>query len=104
MTDMRGKFHVVADDESGNIKINGKYRMREDMVRLSNGSADVRYRAEYPSWTAKVRIRYNSRWITAAQLANLLNMAGFSCGIGEWRPEKSASGCWGMYQVVDKNK
>lgn len=101
MTDTRGKFHVKADEEStGLIKIKGKPEMRDDMVRLATGVADIRFRACYMNWTAEITILYNATFISQDQLANLLNTAGFSCGIGEWRPEKSNSGSFGLFKVV----
>lgn len=102
MTDTRGKFHVLADDDvCGLVEIKGKYKMRDDMVRLATGVADVRFRAEYQvGWTAAVTILYNATWISKEQLAQILNTAGFSCGIGEWRPEKSNSGSFGLFKVV----
>lgn len=102
MTDTRGMFHVVPDDmQTGLVEIKGKHEMRQDYVRLANGVADIRFRAEYqPGWTAEVMITYNASVISTEQLANLLNHAGFSCGIGEWRPEKSNSGSYGLFRVV----
>ena len=99
MTNTRGEFHVMAD-EGDLIEIKGTHRMRQDMVRLVGGVADIRFRAEYPKWTAEVTILYNSTVTSMDQVANLLNQAGFSCGIGEWRPEKSNSGSFGMFKVV----
>lgn len=99
MTDTRGKFHVK-EDEDGLVKIKGKPEMREDMVRLATGVADIRFRGCYTNWSAEVTIIYNATFINETQLANLLNHAGFSCGLGEWRPEKSNSGSFGLFKVV----
>ena len=59
MTDTRGKFHVCAD-EGDLVKIEGDHRMREDMVRLQSGVSDIRFRAEFPVWTATIKIIYLS--------------------------------------------
>jgi len=99
MTDLRGKFHVLADD-GDLIEIKGKHAMRTDMVRLVNGSADVRYRAEYKDWGAEITIVYNINAISEEQLAGLLQQAGFSCGLGEWRCEKSNSGSYGLFELA----
>lgn len=72
--------------------------MREDWVRLPNGSPDIRYRPEYTNWRAKIRIDYRADLITADQVAALLQGAGYSTGIGEWRPEKH--GPFGRFEVV----
>ena len=62
--------------------------MREDMVRIGMGVADMRYRAEFWPWHAELEISYNTRALSLEQIMNLLNTAGFGVGIGEWRPER----------------
>ena len=98
MTDLRGMFFVVPD-EGDLVEIVGKHRMREDMVRIGQGTSDLRFRAEYPEWKATVVIRYNSRAISEEELVKLIEQAGFSCGIGEWRPEKSNTGNFGTFKI-----
>ena len=74
-------------------------RMREDMVRIGLGSADLRYRAEFSGWYADLVLKYNANSnMTIEQIINCINAGGFACGIGEWRPEKDGS--FGMYHVV----
>ncbi len=99
MTDTRGKFHVLGDDGTELVEIKGKHEMRDDMVRLASGVADIRFRACYNQWSANVTISYNENAISKEQLANLLRVAGYSCGIGEWRPEKSNSGSYGLFDI-----
>ena len=73
--------------------------MREDMVRIGMGSADLRYRAEYKGWYADLILEYNaSANITLEQIMNCIEAGGFSCGIGEWRPEKDGS--FGTFHVA----
>jgi hypothetical protein len=45
-----------------------------------------------------VRVRFNANVLSAAQIVNLFNTAGFGVGIGEWRPEKD--GQFGMFHVA----
>ncbi len=92
MTFMRGAFHI--DEEM--VPIIGKPRPREDMVRVGM-TTDIRYRPEFPDWRIPVAIKFNARAISEEQLANLLNVAGFAIGIGEWRPEKNGS--FGRFHV-----
>lgn len=94
MTFIRGAFFVMGDL----VEIDGKPTMREDMVRLNGQKADIRYRAEFKTWKATLTIRYNKGSISVPQIVNLFNIAGFSVGVGEWRPEKS--GAYGMFEVV----
>lgn len=101
MVDLKGWFFIVPDDRDGNlVEIVGTPRMRTDMVRIGNGTADVRYRPEFPEWGAVLRIQYNEKCISLEQLAELIALAGFSCGIGDWRPEKAATGTFGTWKLV----
>ena len=63
--------------------------MREDMVRIGNGSADLRYRGEFRNWSMEFIMEYNASGnMTIEQILNCIDAGGFVCGIGEWRPEK----------------
>jgi hypothetical protein len=88
-----GAFHI--DGEF--IEILGTPHIREDMVRVGMGTADIRFRGQFDEWKSLVKIRYNSGAISAEQLVNLFQLGGFAVGIGEWRPEKG--GQYGMYEV-----
>lgn len=72
--------------------------MREDMVRVGMGSADLRYRGQFSSWRASILVTFNNNGVfTLDHILNAINLGGFMCGIGEWRPEKD--GQYGMYHV-----
>lgn len=90
----RGSFHV----EGEWVKINGEPSMREDMVRIGMGSADIRYRGEFKKWSAMVNISFNASAISAEQIIHLYDLAGFSCGLGEWRPQRD--GPFGRFHVA----
>ena len=72
------------------------------MVRVGMGTADLRYRGAFSSWSTELQVRYNADIISAEQLVHLFNTAGFAVGIGEWRPEKDGS--WGMFHVKTGGK
>lgn len=74
--------------------------MREDMVRVGMGTADLRYRAEFWPWAARFKIIYNRTVVTDATIAALIDTAGFAVGIGEWRTEKN--GVHGSFRFADK--
>lgn len=93
MTDARSAFHIPGEL----VKLKGKPTMAEDMVRIGNGVADIRYRGKFEKWSAVLTVRYNARVITAEQLINMFNLGGFGTGIGEHRPEKN--GANGMFEV-----
>lgn len=85
MVDSRAAFHI--DGEL--LKINGEPQMREDMVRVGMGTADIRYRGEFPEWSIDLPVAYNARAVSAEQIVAMLDAGGFGTGIGEWRPEKN---------------
>jgi hypothetical protein len=93
MVFLRGAFHVEGDL----VKISGEPQMREDMVRVGQGTADIRYRPEFPKWETELQITYNSRALTSEQIVHLFEVAGFAVGVGEWRPEKD--GQFGRFRV-----
>jgi len=89
-TRVRGLVHIHGDLLP--IKYS-KLVNRQDTVRIGgfNKVADIRFRGEFHDWSIKLRISYNKNAITPAQIAMLINNAGFSVGVGEWRPEKDGS-------------
>jgi hypothetical protein len=93
-TEMRRRIHVLGEF----VEIEGTPVMREDMVRLGMSLADIRFRGWFQTWRATIRIAYNSSAITPAQIVNLLNLAGFGVGVGEWRPERN--GAYGRFHVA----
>lgn len=93
-TTARGAFHIIGEF----AKIEGIPEPREDMVRVGMGTADIRYRGEFSSWSTVLRIRYNPMAMSMAQIVNLFNYGGFGCGVGEWRPQKDGS--YGMFHVA----
>lgn len=99
MKDAQMSFFVKADcEETQLVKIDGKCRMRTDMVRVGMGSADVRYRPEYIDWSANLTIEYNEGLISLDQITQMTEAAGYGCGIGDWRPERG--GGYGRFELV----
>lgn len=88
---MEGEFAVINGDEP---------TMREDMVRVGMGTADIRYRGEFKNWWTQLDVRYNANVLSAEQILNLLQTAGFAVGVGEWRPEKD--GQFGRFHVASE--
>ena len=107
----RQAFHIIGEDididgvfEGTKARHNlvriegGEPQMREDMVRVGMGTADIRYRGEFVDWWAKLLVRYNANVLSESQILNLLNVAGFAVGVGEWRPERD--GQYGCFHVA----
>lgn len=83
-----------------NFKTFAQPKMREDLLSLPSGkgSADLRYRGEFLYWACILHISFNENVISLAQIANLLNLAGFGVGVGDDRPDKSG-GTQGRFEI-----
>ena len=97
MTTANKGFHVNGEF----VKIEGdEPHMREDLVRLNGKTADLRYRAGFLNWWCTLDITFNADVFSEEMVINLFNVAGFGCGIGEMRPEKTGKG-HGRFHVAD---
>lgn len=83
------------------VRIHGEHRMHQGMVRIDQGTADIRFRALYEKWSAKLEIEFLSSVISAEQVCNLVELAGFVEGLCEWRPgaPKNNTGSFGRFQI-----
>lgn len=95
---MRGAFYIDSD-ENGMIEIHSDTpEMREDMVKVGMGTADIRYRGEFKNWYADLTISYNANGqYSLENIVNIINAGGYVCGVGEWRPERDGQN--GMFHV-----
>lgn len=95
---MRGAFFIDGDEQQM-IEIHSDTPvMREDMVKVGMGTADIRFRGEFRNWWADMTISYNANGQhTLEQIINIINAGGYVCGVGEWRPERD--GQYGMFHV-----
>ena len=96
---LRGAFFIESDDE-GMIEIKSDAPvMREDMVRVGMGTADIRFRGQVDHWSADLIISYNTNGpYDLESIINIINAGGYVCGVGEWRPEKD--GQYGQFHVA----
>lgn len=96
---MRGAFFIDSD-ENGMIEIHSDTpEMREDMVKVGMGTADIRYRGEFKNWHADLTISYNANGqYSLENIVNIINAGGYVCGVGEWRPERDGQN--GMFHVA----
>lgn len=79
------------------VRIIGEARMREDVVRVNRGGSDLRYRGEFPEWSASLLVTYVKAALTRSTMLTLIDAGGLGIGVGEWRPEKS--GDFGTYRI-----
>ena len=96
---MRGAFFIDGDENQMlEIKSDAPI-MREDMVKVGMGTADIRYRGEFRNWSADLNISFNENGqYSPEQIVNIINAGGYVCGVGEWRPERD--GQYGMFHVT----
>lgn len=95
---MRGAFYID-DDENGMVEIHSDTpEMREDMVKIGMGTADIRYRGEFKNWYANLTVSYNiNGQYSLENIINIINAGGYVCGVGEWRPERDGQN--GLFHV-----
>lgn len=95
---LRGVFFIDAD-ENGMVEIKSDVpEMREDMVKIGMGTADIRYRGEFKNWYADLTISYNANGnYDLNSIINIINAGGYVCGVGEWRPERDGQN--GMFHI-----
>lgn len=98
---MRGAFFIDGD-ENQMLEIHSDTPViREDMVKVGMGTADIRFRGEFRNWYADLTISYNANGqYTLEQIVNIINAGGYVCGVGEWRPERD--GQYGMFHVASE--
>lgn len=88
-------FHIVGE----HVPLLGPPpSMREDMVRVGMGTADIRHRGEFSPWAAILPVQFNANALSAEQVVNLIHAGGFGVGVGDWRPEKD--GVYGRFHVA----
>lgn len=95
MTEINGAINVLGDL----LKIEGSEPYRDSRYALLQGkTATVAHRGCFDQWSLVVPIRYNASAISVEQILNLMNLAGFSVGIGAYRPEKK--GTFGQFRIT----
>lgn len=95
---LRGAYFLRTNDgEYAEIK-GSVPEMREDMVRVGMGTADIRYRGEFKEWHMDFVLEYNaSGSLSLEDIINCISAGGYTVGLGEWRPEKD--GASGTFRV-----
>ncbi len=79
----------------------GEPEMREDMVKIGAGlnkTANLAYRGQFTIWAMNVSGRFDSAVLSPEALAFLIQGAGMSSGLGEWRNERK--GVFGAFRLA----
>jgi hypothetical protein len=94
---------VLSDDGTTILApVFGEPKMREDMVRVGMGGTDLRYRGEFPEWTALLTVTYVTTALDRGSVLSLIDAGGMGVGVGEWRPEKRGQN--GTYQIDESRE
>ena len=95
---VRKALFLVTTDPDKVLPITGSEpTVREDMVRVGMGSADLRYRPEFVEWQCLIELEVDSELLQRDDVLALVDRAGFGVGICEWRPEKG--GEYGRFEI-----
>lgn len=98
-----GSFWLTGIDDVEFVEIESPEppTMREDMVKIGMGTADLRYRGEFHNWKCRCKITYlKDGAFSLENIISMINLGGFACGLGEWRSEKG--GISGAFTVATK--
>ena len=74
---------------------------RKDIL-IHNVGSNTKHTPQFHSWSCKLKIQFDRNNISEADLATLINYAGFYYGVGIWSPRSKCGGEFGMYQIVTK--
>lgn len=83
-------------DRQALVEIHGEPKLREDVVTVGRGT-DLRYRPEFPEWSAILKVTYVASSIDRDSVLSLIDAGGMGVGVGEWRPEKN--GDFGTFRI-----
>lgn len=100
MSIVKGALFVM-EDAAGLCEIKtGKHEIDQRMVSIGPFGRKVkmvRFRPIFPKWSCTFKVMFDPDTLSAEQVLNLFERAGFSIGLCEFRPEKSGS--YGMFSV-----
>ena len=100
------KALFTKNDVAGNNPLNSKVIpftscsdpvVQEDLVRVGQGSSDLRYRPRFDEWTATIIMEFDADLLVPEDILNLVSRAGFGAGLCEMRPEKG--GEYGRFEI-----
>ena len=117
MIDTAKSKHLFSTDIDGKL-ISGAVRVLGGIIPIkyskmvTNRARGIRsgrtkspiiiFRPEFRDWSCILNIQFDESAISADQIINLLNYAGFHTGVGDWRPQRN--GIYGMFRVDESYK
>lgn len=100
---VRKSVFLEVDDMDGVLPLVdfSEPKIQEDVVRVGQGSTDLRYRPYFYEWAIEIVFQVDLELIQLEDLITLVDRAGFGVGIGEMRPEKG--GEYGRFHVDEES-
>lgn len=94
------------DDGTPLVSIHGTPEMLVSHVRNATGVADLRVRAMWREWSARVTVQYDAGQFSQSDIINLFARVGLQVGVGEGRPDsKNSAGMgWGMFKITGASR
>jgi hypothetical protein len=77
-----------------------QYKKKDILVR--NIQSNTKHTPQFHDWECVLSIQFDKNNISAEDLANLINYAGFYYGVGIWSPRCKSGGSYGMYKLAQK--
>lgn len=101
MTDMRKGIWVIGDVVP--FKSHSEPVIKKDCLAINGRGRNFTVRCEIKEWVLSVAIMFNANFISGSQIATLLELAGFHCGLYDFRPNgRNCSGNHGMFTLDQK--
>lgn len=99
---IQGAFHLYGATEYSTKElaeiVGSEPWCREDIVKIGQGTADLRYRPQFDEWEIPLKLEYNKHGMYSLdQILTFIETGGFTVGLGEWRVEKG--GLFGSYRL-----
>jgi hypothetical protein len=93
--------HPVYVNGTDRVPLYGTPQMLMSVTRSAdmNRTPDIRTRAIVKEWACYITLQWVTPIVHEKTVLNLLGAAGFSIGVGDWRPEKG-SGVYGQFEIV----
>lgn len=86
---------IPLEPASGKGKLN--WQIEEDLVRVGQGKADLRYRPYFYDWSLTTQWELYTNYLLVPDFLKLLDWAGLGVGIHEWRPQ--LGGEFGRFRI-----
>lgn len=105
MTAVKQAIFIRADGRAADgtplVRIHGQAERFSNMCRTTTGVAYPRHRPIYKDWRCVLQLEVNEHILSRDAAVNLVSLAGFTCGLGEWRPTspKSRTGDNGRFEL-----